>query len=196
MAVELFYDDNADLSIIQGRKVAVIGYGSQGHAHSLSLRDSGVEVRIGLKEGSKSRAKAEEAGLTVGTPPAEVSEWADLIMLLAPPDTAQASIFKNDIEPNLKDGDALFFGHGLNIHFGLIKRRSSSPSAWSPPRAPATWCAASSSTARASRRSSPSTRTEGRGPGPGSVLREGHRRHPRRRHQDGLQGRDRDRPVR
>ncbi|WP_348538183.1 ketol-acid reductoisomerase [Nocardia carnea] len=119
VAVEMFYDDDADLSIIQGRKVAVIGYGSQGHAHSLSLRDSGVEVRIGLKEGSKSRAKAEEAGLTVGTP-AEVSEWADVIMLLAP-DTAQASIFTNDIEPNLKDGDALFFGHGLNIHFGLIK---------------------------------------------------------------------------
>ena len=85
----MFYDDDADLSIIQGRKVAVIGYGSQGHAHSLSLRDSGVEVRIGLKEGSKSRAKAEEAGLTVGTP-AEVSEWADVIMLLAP-DTAQAA---------------------------------------------------------------------------------------------------------
>ena len=119
MAIELFYDDDADLSIIQGRKVAVIGYGSQGHAHSLSLRDSGVEVRIGLKEGSKSRVKAEEAGLTVGTP-AEVSEWADVIMLLAP-DTAQASIFTNDIEPHLKDGDALFFGHGLNIHFGLIK---------------------------------------------------------------------------
>ncbi len=119
MAVEMFYDDDADLSIIQGRKVAVIGYGSQGHAHSLSLRDSGVEVRIGLKEGSKSRAKAEEAGLTVGTP-AEVSEWADVIMVLAP-DTAQASIFKNDIEPNLKDGDALFFGHGLNIHFKLIE---------------------------------------------------------------------------
>ena len=119
MAVELFYDDNADLSIIQGRKVAVIGYGSQGHAHSLSLRDSGVDVRIGLKEGSKSRAKAEEAGLTVGTP-AEVSAWADVIMLLAP-DTAQASIFTNDIEPNLEDGNALFFGHGLNIHFGLIK---------------------------------------------------------------------------
>ena len=86
------------LSIIQGKKVAVIGYGSQGHAHALNLRDSGVEVRIGLKEGSKSRAKAEEAGLTVGTP-AEVSEWADVIMLLAP-DTAQASIFTNDIEPN------------------------------------------------------------------------------------------------
>jgi ketol-acid reductoisomerase len=115
----MVYDDDADLSIIQSRKVAVIGYGSQGHAHSLSLRDSGVDVRIGLKEGSKSRAKAEEQGLTVGTP-AEVSEWADVIMVLAP-DTAQASIFTNDIEPNLKDGDALFFGHGLNIHFDLIK---------------------------------------------------------------------------
>ncbi|GAA3179279.1 hypothetical protein GCM10020255_072400 [Rhodococcus baikonurensis] len=133
MAVEMFYDDDADLSIIQGRKVAVIGYGSQGHAHSLSLRDSGVDVRIGLKEGSKSREKAQEQGLTVGTP-AEVSEWADVIMVLAP-DTAQASIFTNDIEPNLKDGDALFFGHGLNIHFDLIKARSSSPSVWSLPRA-------------------------------------------------------------
>lgn len=119
MALEMFYDDDADLSIIQGRKVGVIGYGSQGHAHSLSLRDSGVEVRVGLKEGSKSRAKVEEQGLTVDTP-AEVAKWADVIMLLAP-DTAQADIFKNDIEPNLKDGDALFFGHGLNIHFDLIK---------------------------------------------------------------------------
>src|SRR5690242_12006249 len=115
----MFYDDDADLSLIQGKNVAVLGYGSQGHAHSLSLRDSGVDVRIGLKEGSKSREKAEEQGLTVGTP-AEVSEWADVIMVLAP-DTAQASIFTNDIEPNLKDGDALFFGHGLNIHFDLIK---------------------------------------------------------------------------
>ena len=119
MALEMFYDDDADLSIIQGRKVGVIGYGSQGHAHSLSLRDSGVEVRVGLKEGSKSRAKVEEQGLDVDTP-AEVAKWADVIMLLAP-DTAQAEIFKNDIEPNLKDGDALFFGHGLNIHFDLIK---------------------------------------------------------------------------
>ena len=119
MAIELFYDDDADLSIIQGRKVAVIGYGSQGHAHSLSLRDSGVDVRIGLKEGSKSRAKAEEQGLEVYTP-AAVAKWADVIMVLAP-DTAQASIYTNDIEPNLVEGNALFFGHGLNIHFGLIK---------------------------------------------------------------------------
>jgi ketol-acid reductoisomerase len=115
----MFYDDDADLSIIQGRKVGVIGYGSQGHAHSLSLRDSGVQVRVGLKEGSKSRAKVEEQGLDVDTP-AEVAKWADVIMMLAP-DTAQADIFKNEIEPNLKPGDALFFGHGLNIHFDLIK---------------------------------------------------------------------------
>ena len=119
VAVEMFYDDDADLSIIQGRKVGVIGYGSQGHAHSLSLRDSGVEVKVGLKEGSKSREKVTEQGLEVDTP-AEVAKWADVIMLLAP-DTAQAEIFTNDIEPNLKDGNALFFGHGLNIHFDLIK---------------------------------------------------------------------------
>ncbi|MBY0441977.1 MAG: ketol-acid reductoisomerase [Mycobacteriaceae bacterium] len=115
----MFYDDDADLSIIAGRKVGVIGYGSQGHAHSLSLRDSGVEVRVGLPAGSKSRAKVAEQGLAVGTP-AEVAAWADVIMVLAP-DTAQAEIFTRDIEPNLRPGDALFFGHGLNIHFGLVK---------------------------------------------------------------------------
>jgi ketol-acid reductoisomerase len=105
MAVEMFYDDDADLSIIQGRKVGVIGYGSQGHAHSLSLRDSGVEVKVGLREGSKSRDKVTEQGLVVDTPSA-VAEWADVIMLLAP-DTAQADIFKNEIEPHLEDGNAL-----------------------------------------------------------------------------------------
>lgn len=115
----MFYDDDADLSIISGRKVGVIGYGSQGHAHALSLRDSGVEVRVGLQEGSKSRPKVAEQGLTVDTP-AAVAAWADVIMVLAP-DTAQADIFARDIEPNLQPGDALFFGHGLNIHFGLIK---------------------------------------------------------------------------
>ena len=119
MAIEVFYDSDADLSIIQGRKVAVIGYGSQGHAHSLNLRDSGVEVVIGLREGSKSVAKAQEAGLEVKTT-AEAVAWADVIMLLAP-DTSQAEIYTNDIEPNLNDGDALLFGHGLNIHFDLIK---------------------------------------------------------------------------
>ncbi len=99
MTAEVFYDDDADLSIIQGRKVAVIGYGSQGHAHALSLRDSGVEVRIGLQEGSKSRPKAEEQGLTVQTP-AEASAWADVIMVLAP-DTAQRKIYAESIAPHL-----------------------------------------------------------------------------------------------
>ena len=119
MAIEVLYDADADLSLIQGRKVAIIGYGSQGHAHAQCLRDSGVEVVIGLREGSKSAEKAKEAGFTVKSN-AEAAEWADLIMLLAP-DTSQANIFPTDIEPHLKDGDAIFFGHGLNIHFELIK---------------------------------------------------------------------------
>ena len=97
MAVETFYSDDADLSIIQSRKVAIIGYGSQGHAHALSLRDSGVDVVIGLREGSKSIAKAEEQGLKVMTN-AEAAQWADTIMMLAP-DTSQAQIFNNDIKP-------------------------------------------------------------------------------------------------
>ena len=119
MTAEVFYDDDADLSVIQGRKVAVIGYGSQGHAHSLSLRDSGVDVVVGLQEGSKSRAKAEEQGLRVATP-AEASAWADVIMVLAP-DTAQRKIYAESIAPNLFAGKALFFGHGLNIRFNLIE---------------------------------------------------------------------------
>ena len=119
MAIEVFYDQDADLSIIQGKKVAVIGYGSQGHAHAQNLRESGVDVVIGLREGSKSAEKAKEAGFEVKSN-ADASAWADVIMLLAP-DTSQAEIFRNDIEPNLKAGDALFFGHGLNIHFNLIE---------------------------------------------------------------------------
>jgi ketol-acid reductoisomerase len=134
MAVEIFYDDDADLSIIQGRKVAVVGYGSQGHAHALSLRDSGVEVRIGLAEGSKSRAKAEEEGLVVGSV-SDVSEWADVIMILAP-DTKQRSIYAESIAPNLKDGDALFFGHGFNIRYGLITPPSNVDVAMVAPKGP------------------------------------------------------------
>ncbi|MEV8035707.1 MULTISPECIES: ketol-acid reductoisomerase [unclassified Streptomyces] len=116
---ELFYDDDADLSIIQGRKVAVIGYGSQGHAHALSLRDSGVDVRVGLHEGSKSKAKAEEQGLRVVTP-SEAAAEADVIMILVP-DPIQAQVYEESIKDNLNDGDALFFGHGLNIRFDFIK---------------------------------------------------------------------------
>ncbi|MGC9666262.1 ketol-acid reductoisomerase [Planosporangium sp. 12N6] len=119
MTAEVYYDDDADLSVIQGRKVAVIGYGSQGHAHALSLRDSGVDVRVGLPEGSKSRAKAEEQGLRVVTP-AEAAAEADVIMILAP-DTAQRKIYSESIAPSLTAGKALFFGHGLNIRYGLIE---------------------------------------------------------------------------
>src|SRR6476469_719315 len=119
MSVEIFYDDDADLSIVQGRKVAVLGYGSQGHAHALSLRDSGVDVRVGLLEGSRSRPRAEEEGLRVVTP-AEACAEADLIMVLAP-DPAQRRLYTESIEPNLKAGDALFFGHGFNIRYGYIK---------------------------------------------------------------------------
>ena len=116
---EMFYDDDADLSVIQNRNVAVLGYGSQGHAHALSLRDSGVDVRVGLPEGSKSRAKAEAEGLRVLTP-SEACEEADLIMILAP-DHIQRKLYAEAVEPNLVDGDALFFGHGFNIRFGYIK---------------------------------------------------------------------------
>ncbi len=116
---EMFYDDDADLSVIQGRNVAVLGYGSQGHAHALSLRDSGVDVRVGLLEGSKSRAKAEAEGLRVLTP-AEACEEADLIMILAP-DHVQRKLYAEAVEPNLVEGDALFFGHGFNIRFGYIE---------------------------------------------------------------------------
>ncbi|WP_328469869.1 ketol-acid reductoisomerase [Streptomyces sp. NBC_00448] len=116
---ELFYDDDADLSIIQGRKVAVIGYGSQGHAHALSLRDSGVDVRVGLHEGSKSKAQAEEQGLRVVTV-AEAAAEADVIMILVP-DPIQARVYEDSIKDNLKDGDAIFFGHGLNIRYDFIK---------------------------------------------------------------------------
>ena len=115
---EMFYDDDADLSLIQGKKVAVIGYGSQGHAHSLSLRDSGVDVTIGLQPGSKSRAKAEAEGLKVMTP-AEAAAQADVVVILAP-DQHQRKLYADEIEPNLQPGNSLVFGHGFNIRFGYI----------------------------------------------------------------------------
>jgi ketol-acid reductoisomerase len=116
---EIYYDNDADLSIIQGKKVAVIGYGSQGHAHAQNLRDSGVEVVIGLREGSKSIQKATEAGFEVKSN-AEATKWADVIVILAP-DQHQRHLFADDVEPNLTEGKALLFGHGFNIRFGYIK---------------------------------------------------------------------------
>ena len=115
---ELFYDDDADLSIIQGKKVAIVGYGSQGHAHAQNLRDSGVEVVIALKEGSKSIAKATDEGFEVKTV-AEAAAWADLIMILAP-DQHQRSIYADSIAPHLTEGKTLAFAHGFNVRFGYI----------------------------------------------------------------------------
>ncbi len=118
MPVTIYYDDDADLSLMEGRKVAVLGYGSQGHAHALNLRASGVDVRVGLREGSSSFAKAEAAGLRaleIG----QACDEADVIMVLLP-DTEQARAYKESIEPHLRDGDSLAFAHGFNIHFGQI----------------------------------------------------------------------------
>ena len=195
MSAEVFYDDDADLSIIAGRKVAVIGYGSQGHAHALSLRDSGVDVRVGLPETSKSRAKAAEQGLRVVTP-AEAAAEADVIMILAP-DTAQRKIYAESIEPNLTAGKAMFFGHGLNIRYDLIKPPADVDVAMVAPKGPG----------HLVRRQF----VDGKGvpvlvaveqDATGGafalalVLREGHRWYACRRHQDDVQGGDRDRPVR
>ncbi|MGH9023789.1 MAG: ketol-acid reductoisomerase, partial [Acidimicrobiia bacterium] len=113
------YDADADLSLIESRRVAVLGYGSQGHAHALNLRDSGVDVRVGLREGSSSWEKARAAGLAVTTIAAACSE-ADVIMVLLP-DTEQARVYESQIAPNLRDGDSIAFAHGFNVHFGQIR---------------------------------------------------------------------------
>jgi ketol-acid reductoisomerase len=130
----MYYDADADLSLIKGRKVAIIGYGSQGHAHALNLKDSGVSVRVGLPVTSRSREKAQAAGLTVGTV-ADVSRWADVVMILIP-DTSQAKVYREDIEPNLAPGDMLMFAHGFNIRFGAISVRPDVDVAMVAPKSP------------------------------------------------------------
>ena len=114
----IYYDMDADLSLLEGKKIAVIGYGSQGHAHALNSKDSGLDVRVGLYEGSKSWKKAEEEGLTVKTV-AEATKEADLIMVVIP-DTKQRAIYEQSIAPNLEAGNMLMFAHGFNIRFGQI----------------------------------------------------------------------------
>jgi ketol-acid reductoisomerase len=121
--MRVYYDRDADLNLITGKKVAIIGYGSQGHAHAMNLRDSGVgEVVVALRAGSASKAKAEGAGFTVMTPD-EAAKWADLVMVLAP-DELQGAIYEDDLRDNLREGAALAFAHGLNIHFDLILPRA------------------------------------------------------------------------
>ena len=120
--MRVYYDRDADVNLIKGKKVAVIGYGSQGHAHLLNMKDSGVkDLAVGLREGSSSRKKAEGEGLKCMTP-AEAAKWADVVMMLTP-DELQAEIYTDDLAANMKDGAALVFAHGLNIHFNLIEAR-------------------------------------------------------------------------
>ena len=115
---QIYYDKDADLALIQAKHVAIVGYGSQGHAHALNLRESGVDVRVGLAQGSRSKAKAEAAGLTV-TSVADAAAWADVIMMLAP-DTKQPKIYTDSVAPHLTAGKMLMFGHGFNIRYGTI----------------------------------------------------------------------------
>src|SRR3989440_3135449 len=131
---KLYYDKDADLPLIQSKKVAIIGYGSQGHAHALNLRDSGGNVRVGLPAGSASRAKAEKDGLIVNSPP-EAAAWAEVIMILTP-DTKQKKLYEESIAPNLKAGKTLMFAHGFNIRFGAIKPPADIDVSMVAPKAP------------------------------------------------------------
>ncbi|WP_404368414.1 ketol-acid reductoisomerase [Marinobacter sp.] len=132
--MKVYYDKDCDLSIIQGRKVAIVGYGSQGHAHANNLKESGVDVVVALREGSSSAAKAEAAGLTVKSV-ADASREADIVMLLAP-DENQKAIYEKDIEPNLKQGGVLAFAHGFNVHYNQIVAREDLDVIMIAPKAP------------------------------------------------------------
>ena len=114
----MYYEKDCDISKLNGRKISIIGYGSQGHAHAMNLKDSGCDVCVGLREGSKNWANAEKAGLKVMTV-AEAAKWGDIVMILIN-DEVQAAVYKKDIAPNLEPGNALMFAHGFNIHFKQI----------------------------------------------------------------------------
>ena len=134
MAATIWYEKDADLSVFDGKKVAVIGYGSQGHAHALNLRDSGVDVVVGLRPTSKSVEYAKEQGLEVQSV-ADATAEADVVMILLP-DQYQAAVYKSEIEPNLKPGAALAFAHGFNIHYGYIKPSEDHPVFMVAPKGP------------------------------------------------------------
>ena len=192
---KLYYEDDADPSLVRSRKVAIIGYGSQGHAHALNLHDSGVDVRVGLRPGSSSRAKAEAAGLRV-VAVAEAAAEADLVMILLP-DTEQASVYEAEIAPHLADGDAVFFAHGFNIRFGLIDAAAGVDVAMVAPKGPGhlvrrTYTEGGGVPSLIA----VSADASGKAMAAGALLRRRPRRHPRRRARDDLRGGDRDRPVR
>ena len=133
--MKVYYEQDADLALIQSKKVAVVGYGSQGHAHVLNMRDSGVkQVKVALQEGSASRKKAEAEGLEVVTP-AEATQWADVVMILVP-DEKQAVLYANEIEPHLRAGQHIMFGHGFNVHYNLIRPRADVDVSLSAPKGP------------------------------------------------------------
>ncbi|MDY3970327.1 MAG: NAD(P)-dependent oxidoreductase, partial [Atopobiaceae bacterium] len=134
MAFKMYHEQDCDMSKLDGKKVAIIGYGSQGHAHALNLKDSGVDVKVGLYEGSKSKARAEKQGLEVLTT-AEAAKWADIILILIN-DEYQASMYKKDIEPNLAPGKTIAFAHGFNIHYGCIEVRPDCNVIMVAPKAP------------------------------------------------------------
>jgi ketol-acid reductoisomerase len=134
MPAKMYYDKDANPEIIRSKKVAILGYGSQGHAHALNLQDNGVAVRVGLPAGSRSREKAQAAGLAVGTV-GEVSKWADVIMVLVP-DTAAAPLYRDEIAPNLAAGKMLMFAHGFNIRFGFIQPPANIDVAMIAPKSP------------------------------------------------------------
>ena len=131
---KIYYQEDCNLSLLDGKTIAIIGYGSQGHAHALNLKESGCNVIIGLYEGSKSWAKAEKQGFQVYTA-AEAAKKADIIMILIN-DELQADMYKNDIEPNLEEGNMLMFAHGFNIHFGCIKPPANVDVTMIAPKAP------------------------------------------------------------
>jgi ketol-acid reductoisomerase len=194
MAAKMYYEADADPSIIRGRKVAIIGYGSQGQAHALNLKESGVPVVVGLREGSKSAAKAEAAGLEV-MDIAAASKWANVIMLTMP-DTEQKATYEEFIKPHMRKGKALAFAHGFNIRFKRIRPPKTVDVIMIAPKGPAISCAAPTPRAAACRASSPCTRTPRWRHGVGAELRRGDRRGACRRHRDDLQRGDRDRSVR
>ena len=133
--MRVYYDPDADINLIKGKKVAIVGYGSQGHAHALNLRDSGVkDIVIALKAGSATRAKAEGAGFKCMTP-TEAAKWADVMMMLTP-DELQADIYRDELHGNMKNGAALLFAHGLNVHFNLIEPRKDLDVLWVAPKGP------------------------------------------------------------
>ena len=132
--MNIYYEQDADLALIQSKKVAIIGYGSQGHAHALNLKDNGVDVRVGLQPTSGSKPKAEAEGLTVMSP-ADATSWADVVMILVP-DEKQAVLWANEIEPNVRDGQHIMFGHGFNIHYNLIQPSAGVDVSLSAPKGP------------------------------------------------------------